>query len=98
MNLDLLLKIVSTLATLAIGIAASMLAYRQYSINRAKLRFDLYEKRIALLSTLGQFISEVVVGDFTMSPEQSQRVTQLYNSQTSEIFEVFKNEIAIPKA
>jgi hypothetical protein len=38
---DLILRVLSTLATLTIGIAASLLAYQQYKISKAKLRFEL---------------------------------------------------------
>lgn len=61
MNLDLLLKIVSTLSTLAIGIAASFLAYQQFRLSRSKLKFDLYEKRLKLFQTVRDFASTLAI-------------------------------------
>jgi len=61
MTVDLLLKIISTLSTLAIGIAAWRLAYQQFRISKSKLRFDLYDRRLALFSVVRDFASDVVV-------------------------------------
>lgn len=55
-KLDLVLKLVQTTSTLAIGVAAWFLAYRQYKISRTKLKFDLYEKRLALYKSLTDFL------------------------------------------
>ncbi len=78
------------MATLAIGIAASFLAYRQYKISRAKLKFDLYEKRLELFTTLRDFMSEVAVGDFNSSFESAQKVTKFYH-QTLEHWFLFED-------
>ena len=60
---DLILRIVSTLSTLAIGIAASVLAYQQFQISKAKLRYELYEKRYDLFLRLRIFVSDLAIGD-----------------------------------
>jgi hypothetical protein len=57
--LNLILNILSTVATLAIGIAASALAYQQFRISKSKLRFELYEKRLALFKLAMEFTRAV---------------------------------------
>ncbi|HYR76309.1 MAG TPA: hypothetical protein VEM96_10750 [Pyrinomonadaceae bacterium] len=59
--MDLALKIITALATVTIGIAASILAYQQYKISKAKLRFDLYDKRLTLFNRLRDYASEVAM-------------------------------------
>ncbi len=59
MTLDLFLRIVSAASTLVIGIAASWLAYRQFKISNAKLRFELYEKRLVLFRIVRDFASAI---------------------------------------
>jgi hypothetical protein len=58
-TLDLILRIISTLATLTIGVAASLLAYRQYKISHTKLKFDLYDRRLTLLTTIRELATEI---------------------------------------
>src|SRR5262249_54063487 len=60
-TLDLVLKIIQAASTLAIGIAASFLAYKQFSLSRSKLRFDLYEKRLAVFKTVRDFASAIAL-------------------------------------
>jgi hypothetical protein len=60
-TLDLIIKIVSASATLAIGAAASFLAYQQFRLSRSKLRFDLYEKRLAVFKTVRDFASLIAI-------------------------------------
>lgn len=61
MTLDYILKIVSTISALTIGIAASALAYQQFRLSRSKLRFDLYEKRLAVFKTVRDFASTLAI-------------------------------------
>lgn len=61
MTLDLILKIVSTASTALIGIAASLLAYQQFRLSKAKLRFDLYEKRLAVFRIVRDFASDIAI-------------------------------------
>ena len=61
--LDVILNIVSTLSTLTIGVAASVLAYQQFQISKAKLRLDLYDKRYVLFLRLRMFVSDLAIGD-----------------------------------
>jgi hypothetical protein len=61
-TLDLIIKIVAALGTLAIGAAASVLAYQQFRISRSKLRFDLFEKRLAVFKTVRDFASDTAFG------------------------------------
>lgn len=65
--LDLLLRIVSTAATLIIGVAASILAYQQFRISKAKLKLDLYEKRLALFRVANEFAITISTKVFTAS-------------------------------
>jgi hypothetical protein len=58
-KLDLFLRIVSTVATLIIGLAASILAYQQYKISKSKLKFDLFEKRLALFIRAREYTSKL---------------------------------------
>jgi hypothetical protein len=56
------LRIVSTLSTLAIGIAAWFLSCQQFRISKSKLKFDLYEKRLSLFHVVRDFASTVALG------------------------------------
>ncbi len=81
-SLDLILRIVSTLATVAIGVAAAFLAYRQYKISHTKLKFDLYERRLALLTTLMDLADQM--GHVEQSSDASKilgRINQLFEHQ-----------------
>lgn len=60
-TLELLLKVISTLSTLAIGLAAWLLAYQQLKLSKSKLKFDLYEKRLALFKIVRDFASTLVL-------------------------------------
>jgi hypothetical protein len=55
--------IVSTASTSLIGVAASILAYQQFKISKAKLKFELCEKRYALFIKLREFASDLEIGD-----------------------------------
>lgn len=55
------LRIVSTVSTFAIGVAASFLAYQQFRISKSKLRFDLYERRLRLFNVVRDFASTVAL-------------------------------------
>ena len=61
-NVDLILRVITTISTLTIGVAASVLAYQQFKISKAKLRFELYEKRYALFLRLRMFVSDLAIG------------------------------------
>lgn len=72
MTLDLWLKLISTFFTAVLGVAASILAYYQYNLNKtlaseqlrlgdAKLKFDLYQKRLALFIILRDFASQIAL-------------------------------------
>lgn len=61
MTFDLVLRILATTSTLIIGVAASTLAFQQFRISKAKLKFDLYEKRLALFRRIREYVNEVVV-------------------------------------
>jgi hypothetical protein len=60
-HIDLILRIISTAATVTIGVAASFLAYQQFKISKSKLKFDLYEKRLELFNRLRDYASEVAM-------------------------------------
>jgi hypothetical protein len=72
MTLDLWLKLISTFFTAVLGVAASILAYQQFKFNRtlaseqlrlsdSKLKFDLYEKRLALFMIVRDFASQIAI-------------------------------------
>lgn len=88
MTLDLFLKIVSTLATLIIGVAASALAYQQFRINKAKLKFDLYEKRLALFRRAHEFIDLVGTDSIADSIHEPDEIRQSANKFTHDTVEV----------
>ena len=67
--------VISTIITIAIGVAAWIIAFQQLRLNKtlsaeqlrlneAKLKFDLYERRLALFRTVKEF-----AGKFTMTGE-----------------------------
>src|SRR5215831_8725840 len=60
-HIELILRIISTAATVTIGVAASFLAYQQFKISKSKLKFDLYEKRLELFNRLRDYASEVAM-------------------------------------
>ena len=61
MTLDLFLRVVSAASTLIIGIAASWLALQQFRISRAKLKFELYDKRLVLFRIVRDFASAIAL-------------------------------------
>ena len=83
-TLDLILKIISTGAALVIGIAASLLAYRQYRISDTKLKFDLYEKRLALVVTLRKFILHMA--ENPLQPDDQMAIAEFKNNSLEHRF------------
>jgi hypothetical protein len=61
MTFDLILRILATMSTLIIGVAASILAFQQFRISKAKLKFDLYDKRLALFRRVREYVHEMAV-------------------------------------
>jgi len=55
---DVTLRAVTAVSTLLLGIAASVIAYQQYRINKAKLKLDLFERRFALFQKLKEYTKE----------------------------------------
>src|SRR5258705_9530398 len=82
-KLDLILKIVQTMATLAISVAASFLAYRQYKISQTKLKLDLYEKRLALFRLAIEFVEDFAKGHYNESVKIFERLSK-FRSDTME--------------
>jgi|SRR6185369_3730940 len=89
MSLDLILRIVSTLSTLGIGVAASLLAYQQFKISRSKLKFDLYERRLKLFTVVKEFCGRTAV-EGEISTQQS---SALYHDTIERHF-LFDKEIS----
>lgn len=89
---DSILRVVSTLATVTIGIAASMLAYQQFQISKAKLRFELYDKRYSLFLTLRIFVSDLAIGNNT--PEEIQSKAGAFTRDTIECRFLFDADVA----
>jgi hypothetical protein len=92
MSLDLFLKIVSTIATLFIGVAASALAFQQFRISKAKLKFDLYEKRLALFKIVGEYVSDLAIGD-NYEPLKSQGNALKFHYETIECRFLFGKDV-----
>lgn len=90
---DQILKVISTLATLTIGVAASALAYRQFKISKAKLRFDLYEKRYALFLKLRMFVSDLAIGN-NNDPQEVQLKAGAFKRDTIECRFLFDDDVA----
>jgi hypothetical protein len=61
MTFDLILRILATMSTLIIGVAASILAFQQFRISKAKLKFDLYDKRLAPFRRVREYVDEIAV-------------------------------------
>ena len=83
--MDLILKIISTVSTLTIGVAASILAYQQFRLSRAKLRFDLFEKRYAIFMIVRVFAS-------TMAMKGEADAGELMRSTTERFF-LFEKDV-----
>jgi hypothetical protein len=92
-SFDLMLRIVSTLSTLAIGIAASVLAYQQFQISKAKLRFELYQKRYDLFLRLRMFVSDLAIGD-NSEPLELQSKAGAFKRDTIECRFLFDADVA----
>jgi hypothetical protein len=56
MNYKIYIDIFSALLTPLIAIITTYLAIRQYKINRAKTRHELYDKRLAVFKTISSFL------------------------------------------
>lgn len=92
-TIDLILRVVSALSTLTIGVAASALAYRQFKISKAKLRFDLYEKRYALFLRLRVFVSDLAIGN-NNDPLEIQSKAGAFKRDTIECRFLFDDDVA----
>jgi hypothetical protein len=92
-TLDLILRITSTGATLLIGVAASFLAYRQYTISKQKLRLDLYNKRYELFLKLRMFVSDLAIGD-NREPLEIQNKAGAFKRDTIECRFLFDADVA----
>jgi hypothetical protein len=68
---DLVLKIVTALSTLLIGVAAWFLAYKQFTVSKTKLKLDAwnynYERKLALFNKVKEFCGDVATGKDTDS-------------------------------
>lgn len=69
-TLDFWLRVIAALSTFIIGVAASVLAYQQFRLSRAKLKFDLYERRLALFNRVRDFASAVALFDISSDLEK----------------------------
>jgi hypothetical protein len=61
MTLDTWLRIISTISTVLIGLAAFFIAYQQFKISRSKLKFDLYERRLKLFNVVKDFCGQTAM-------------------------------------
>ena len=60
--MDFVFKVVSTLATAAIGVAAVIIAYQQLRLAKYRQKHDLFGKRFAVFMKLREFVSQVGLG------------------------------------
>lgn len=92
--------IISTLITAAIGVAAWIIAFQQLRLNRtlsaeqlrlteAKLKFDLYERRLVLFRTVKEF-----AGKLTMTGNAGHDVTGPFYHDTIERHFLFDKDVA----
>ncbi|TWU24885.1 hypothetical protein Pla52o_11810 [Novipirellula galeiformis] len=58
--IELTVKLTPALITLVLGSIGVYIAWQQHRINRDKLRFDLFEKRIDAYEILQSFFNEIV--------------------------------------
>jgi hypothetical protein len=59
MNIELWLRCISTFSTFGIGVLLAFIAYRQSKISLAKLKFDLYERRLKVFNIVMTFIASI---------------------------------------
>jgi len=55
-----IVELLQALATPAIAVVGSLIAYRQWKISDAKLRLDLFERRWAIFAAAGRFLADTV--------------------------------------
>jgi len=61
--MDILLKIIATLSSAALGIAAIIIAVQQLKLAKYRMKHDLFEKRFKAFMKLREFVSEVALSD-----------------------------------
>jgi hypothetical protein len=93
-TLDLVLRMVSAASALTIGLAASILAYQQFKISKAKLKFELYEKRYALFLRLREYVSDLAIGD-NNEPLVSQGNAGTFHRETIEREFLFDDDVKL---
>jgi hypothetical protein len=92
--------VVSSLITASIGVAAWFIAFQQLRLNKtlsaeqlrlseAKLKFDLYERRLALFRTVKEF-----AGKLTMTGNAGHDVTGPFYHDTIERHFLFDKDVA----
>lgn len=92
--------LISTFITAAIGVAAWIIAFQQLKLNKtlsadqlrlseAKLRFDLYERRLALFRTVKEF-----AGNLIMSGNAGHEVTGPFYHDTIERHFLFDKDVS----
>ncbi len=91
-KLDLILRIVQTAATVIIGAAASVLAYQQFKISKAKLKLDLYEKRLALFQATHGFVLSIANLEYD-SHLNIKKAAVKFESETAERFFLFNEDV-----
>ena len=78
------------MSTLVIGLAASFLAYRQFMLGKAKLKYDLYEKRLALFNKVRTFASSFILYGET---EPGEKCREKLYAEMVEMHFLFDQEI-----
>jgi hypothetical protein len=78
----------SALLTPLLAIVAGYVAYQQYRTNRSKLKFELYEKRLATYHALMELLSAIV-------READVKIEELmkFNRETNESYFLFGKDI-----
>ena len=93
MTLDVFLRVVSAASTLLIGVAASWLAYQQFKISRVKLKFELYEKRLALFRIVREFASDIAINHTTNASQTLSDTGKFYRDTIEHRF-LFNTDVS----
>ncbi len=83
-----LVDILSSLLTPLIALLALYIAFQQYQINRRRLKFDTYERKLAMYKIVNQYFLEIQRDGHT----NFVRCSDFYSS-VSEVFFLFSESI-----
>jgi hypothetical protein len=86
--------ILAALLTPAIAIITTYIAIQQYRNGKAKLRHDLYDRRMAVYKAASKYLSLVVITyAITENPEEEKKALQEFIAANSESHFLFDKEV-----